>query len=58
MTSGPVVCMVIEGVQAIEMIRKLAGHTLPAKAAVGTIRGDYSVDTPAIANVQKRALHN
>jgi nucleoside-diphosphate kinase len=58
MTSGPVVCMVIEGVQAIEMIRKLAGHTLPAKAGVGTIRGDYSVDTPAIANVQKRALHN
>ena len=58
MTSGPVVAMVIEGAQAIEMVRKLAGHTLPAKAAVGTIRGDYSVDTPAIANVQGRALHN
>jgi nucleoside-diphosphate kinase len=58
MTSGPVVCMVVEGLQSIEMIRKLAGHTLPAKASVGTIRGDFSVDTPAIANVQKRALHN
>jgi nucleoside-diphosphate kinase len=58
MTSGPVVAMVIEGLQAIEMVRKLAGHTLPAKAAVGTIRGDFSVDTPAIANVQGRALHN
>jgi nucleoside-diphosphate kinase len=58
MTSGPVVAMVVEGVQAIDMQRKLAGHTLPAKAAVGTIRGDFSVDTPAIANVQGRALHN
>lgn len=58
MTSGPVVAMVLEGLQAIEMVRKLAGHTLPAKAAVGTIRGDFSVDTPAIANVQGRALHN
>jgi nucleoside-diphosphate kinase len=57
MTSGPVVAMVVEGVQAIDMQRKLAGHTLPAKAAVGTIRGDFSVDTPAIANVQGRALH-
>jgi nucleoside-diphosphate kinase len=53
-----VLAMVVEGAQAIEMVRKLAGHTLPAKAAVGTIRGDFSVDTPAIANVQGRALHN
>lgn len=58
MTSGPVVCMVIEGLQAIDMVRKLAGHTLPAKAAVGTIRGDFSVDTPAIANSEGRAIHN
>ena len=58
MTSGPVVAMVVEGLQAIDMVRKLAGNTLPAKAAVGTIRGDFSVDTPAIANVQGRALHN
>jgi nucleoside-diphosphate kinase len=58
MTSGPVVAMVIEGLQSIDMVRKLAGHTLPAKADVGTIRGDFSVDTPAVANVQGRALHN
>lgn len=58
MTSGPVVCMVVEGIQAIDMVRKLAGHTLPFKADVGTIRGDYSVDSPAIANAEKRAIHN
>jgi nucleoside-diphosphate kinase len=58
MTSGPVVCMVVEGVQAIDMVRKLAGNTLPFKAEVGTIRGDYSVDSPAIANAEKRSIHN
>jgi nucleoside-diphosphate kinase len=58
MTSGPVVAMVIEGVQSIDMVRKLCGHTLPFKADVGTIRGDYSVDSPSIANADFRAIHN
>lgn len=58
MTSGPVICMVIEGVQAVAMMRKLAGATLPFMAAVGTIRGDYSVDSPAVANAQHRSIHN
>ncbi|HWZ65662.1 MAG TPA: nucleoside-diphosphate kinase [Patescibacteria group bacterium] len=58
MMSAPVVCMVVEGIQAIDMVRKLAGHTLPYKADVGTIRGDYSVDSPSIANAEKRAIHN
>jgi len=52
MTSGPVVPMVIEGIQAVDMVRKLAGHTLPFKAEMGTIRGDFSVDSPAVANVE------
>lgn len=58
LTSGPVVAMVIEGIQAIDMVRKLCGHTLPFKADVGTIRGDYSVDSPAIANAEERSIHN
>lgn len=58
MTSGPVVAMVMEGIQAVDMVRKLCGHTLPFKADVGTIRGDYSVDSPAVANVEGRAIHN
>lgn len=58
MTSGPVVAMVVEGIQARDMIRKLAGHTLPFMADMGTIRGDYSVDSPAVANVEGRAIHN
>lgn len=58
MTSGPVVPMIIEGIQAVDMVRKLAGHTLPFKAEMGTIRGDFSIDSPAIANVEGRAIHN
>ncbi len=58
MTSGPVVAMVVEGIQAVDMVRKLAGHTLPFKADVGTIRGDYSVDSPSVANVEGRSIHN
>lgn len=58
MQSGPVVCMVVEGIQAVDMVRKLAGNTLPFKAAVGTIRGDFSVDSPSVSNVEKRSIHN
>ena len=58
MTSGPVVAMVVEGIQAIDMVRKVCGHTLPFKADIGTIRGDYSVDSPSVANADFRAIHN
>jgi len=58
LTSGPLVKMVVEGVHAIDMVRKLCGNTLPNLADMGTIRGDYSVDSPALANSGKRAVHN
>jgi nucleoside-diphosphate kinase len=58
MISGPVVKMVVQGVHAVDMVRKLAGHTLPIMAEVGTIRGDYSVDSPAVANKERRGVHN
>jgi len=58
MTSGPVVKMIVQGVHAVDMVRKLCGHTLPNMAEMGTIRGDYSVDSPLSANKDKRAIHN
>lgn len=58
MSSGPVVKMVVAGVHAVDMVRKLAGNTQPALAEMGTIRGDYSVDSAASANTDKRAIHN
>ncbi len=42
LTSGPVVAMVIEGVNAIENIRKMCGTTEPKSSPPGTIRGDFS----------------
>ena len=58
LTGGPVVAMVVQGIHAIDMVRKLAGNTLPVFAEMGTIRGDYSVDSPSVANVERRAIHN
>ena len=42
MSKGPVVAIVLEGVEAIALVRKLVGSTEPKTAAPGTIRGDYS----------------
>ncbi len=58
MTEAPVVPMVIEGVYAVDMVRKIVGSTLPSKAEIGTIRGDYSTDSSGAANVEKRAIKN
>lgn len=58
LTSGPMVKMGVKGIHAIDMVRKLCGNTMPALAEMGTIRGDFSVDSPAAANRGKRAVHN
>ena len=42
-TSGPVVCMVIEGDEAVSVVRKMIGATDPKEALPGTIRGDYAL---------------
>jgi len=58
MTSAPLVRMVVEGVHAVDMVRKICGATLPYLADMGTIRGDYSNDSPVIANMEKRSVMN
>lgn len=58
MTSGPIVKMIVEGLHAIRMVRKIVGPTLPAFAEMGTIRGDFSVDSPVLANAERRAVRN
>ena len=42
MTSGPVIAMVLEGVEAVPLVRKLVGTTEPMSADIGTIRGDFA----------------
>jgi nucleoside-diphosphate kinase len=44
-TSGPVVAMVIEGKDAVPVVRSMVGATNPAKSDPGTIRGDFALDT-------------
>jgi nucleoside-diphosphate kinase len=58
LTSGPVIALVLEGEGAIQKVRDIAGHTIPVNAGPGTIRGDYSDDSPIKANAEKRAIHN
>ncbi|WP_269194909.1 nucleoside-diphosphate kinase [Stygiolobus azoricus] len=42
-TSGPVVCMIVEGEEAVTVVRKMIGNTDPKEAPPGTIRGDYAL---------------
>lgn len=58
MLSAPLVKMVVEGVHAVDVVRKICGPTMPYLADMGTIRGDYSNDSPALANAEKRAVAN
>lgn len=58
MMSAPVVKIIVQGVHAVDVVRKIAGDTMPYKADMGTIRGDFSIDSPAIANKEKRSVMN
>lgn len=42
MMEGPIVAVVLEGIHAVELVRKMVGPTEPGKAMPGTIRGDYA----------------
>ncbi len=58
MTLGPVVAMVVEGNQAVGIVKKLVGGTEPLTSDVGTIRGDFTLDSYDAANVNGRAVRN
>lgn len=56
--SGPIIAMVLEGEQAVPLVRKLVGTTEPISSPPGTIRGDFSPDSYALSNEQNRPLRN
>ena len=58
LTSGPVVALVLEGNQAIKITRKIIGLTEPLMSDMGTIRGDYTLDSYVIADTGDRAVRN
>lgn len=58
LSSGPVVAIVVEGPNAIEMVRKIAGATEPRQSLPGTLRGDFAIDSYKMANELKRPVKN
>jgi len=58
MSSGPVFAMLWEGSDVVPIIRKVVGSTFPSESLPGTIRGDYSYESPILANSEQRTIRN
>ena len=58
LTSGPILAMVLEGVEMVALARKLAGDTEPKTAAPGTIRGDFSHVSYKFADEKQTGIFN
>ena len=58
MSAGPVVAMVWEGSQAIPLVRKITGGTEPLSSDIGTIRGDFTLDSYGLADADGRSIRN
>ncbi len=58
LTEGPIAAMAWEGFHAIEIGRKIVGHAESRQALIGTIRGDFSVESYEMADLMKRPLRS
>lgn len=58
MTCGPVVAMIWQGNQAAGIVKKIVGATEPLTSDVGTIRGDLTVDSYELSNLDGRCVRN
>lgn len=58
MRQSPVLAIVVEGGDAINQVTKLVGTTEPATADIGTIRGDFTIDTYAHSTYEDRSIRN
>lgn len=58
MSAAPIVAMILEGNQATGVVTKVVGTTEPSTSDVGTIRGDYTVDSYSHATFENRAVRN
>lgn len=58
MQAGPVLAMVLEGIESVEQVRKMVGTTEPKSALPGTVRGDYAHVSFAYANDKGLAIAN
>jgi nucleoside-diphosphate kinase len=57
-TKGPVIAMVWEGMHAAGIVKKITGSTEPLTSDMGTIRGDYTIDSYEVADIDSRAVRN
>jgi nucleoside-diphosphate kinase len=58
MTCGPVVAMVWQGAHAVKIVRKIVGGTEPLTSDVGTIRGDFVMDSYQMSDADDRSVRN
>ncbi|KKT87766.1 MAG: Nucleoside diphosphate kinase [Parcubacteria group bacterium GW2011_GWB1_45_10] len=58
LSSGPVVAMVWQGMNVCSVIKKVTGSTEPLTSDVGTVRGDFTVDSYQVADIDNRATRN
>ncbi len=58
LSSGPVIAMVWQGNSAVGLVRKITGGTEPLTSDVGTIRGDLTLDSYQIADIDQRSVRN
>ncbi len=57
-SAGPVLGIVLQGNHVVENAKRMVGPTIPLHADVGTIRGDFSIDSPDLANAMHRPVGN
>lgn len=57
-SSSPIILMVWQGMHAVQVVRKITGSTEPKSSDVGTIRGDFTIDSYQIADTDQRAVRN
>jgi nucleoside-diphosphate kinase len=58
LASGPVIAMIWQGAHAVDIVRKLTGNTEPLLSDVGTIRGDFVLDSYQMSDADGRAVRN
>ncbi len=58
LSAGPVIAMVLQGAHAVKIVRKITGGTEPLTSDVGTIRGDFVLDSYQMSDPDNRAVRN
>ncbi|QQS61557.1 MAG: nucleoside-diphosphate kinase [Candidatus Moraniibacteriota bacterium] len=58
LSSGPVVAMIWQGAHSVGLVRKITGGTEPLSSDVGTIRGDFTLDSYQLADADSRSVRN